>query len=170
MLKGIDPVLTADLLHLLASMGHGDDLVLVDANHPAQTIARATSYGKLIRLPGLSMERAARAILSVLPIDDFEPAPVRRIEVVGNPGDIPEVQRLVPDQAQQGWYAFQNYVEWLKSRGVTHTCAVVTKMKFDPAANVCDWMASNAGAADCANVIPHATTTSNETLLSMTAS
>ena len=40
-----------------------------------------------------------------------------------------------PDQAQQGWYAFQNYVEWLKSRGVTHTCAVVTKMKFDSNAN-----------------------------------
>ncbi len=95
MLKGIDPVLSAELLHLLASMGHGDDLALVDANHPAETIARASVSGKLIRLPGLTMERAARAILSVLPIDDFEPAPVRRMVVVGQPEEIPEVQRLV---------------------------------------------------------------------------
>lgn len=95
MLKGIDPVLSPDLLHLLASMGHGDDLVLVDANHPAETVARATASGRLIRLPGLTMERAARAILSVFPIDDFEPTPVRRMEVVGDPTTIPEVQRLV---------------------------------------------------------------------------
>src|SRR6478735_9188406 len=62
MLKGIDPVLTPDLLWVLAAMGHGDDLALVDANHPAQTIASATTSGRLIRLPGLTMERAARAV------------------------------------------------------------------------------------------------------------
>lgn len=95
MLKGIDPVLSTDLLHFLASMGHGDTLALVDANHPAETIARATSSGRLIRLPGLTMERVARAILSVLPIDDFEPDPIRRMEVVGDPAAIPEVQHAV---------------------------------------------------------------------------
>ena len=95
MLKKIDPLLSADLLYLLASMGHGDDLALVDANHPAETVARATRTGKLIRLPGLSMERVARAILSILPIDDFEPAPLRRMEVVGKPDDIPLVQQAV---------------------------------------------------------------------------
>ncbi|WP_439495965.1 RbsD/FucU family protein [Bosea sp. (in: a-proteobacteria)] len=92
MLKGLDPVLSADLLWVLAAMGHGDDLALVDANHPAQTIAAGTTSGRLIRLPGLSMARAARAILSVLPLDDFEPGPVRRMEVVGNPDEIPAVQ------------------------------------------------------------------------------
>ncbi|QCK84535.1 fucose-binding protein [Phreatobacter aquaticus] len=95
MLKGIDPVLSPDLLHLLASMGHGDDLALVDGNHPAETIARATASGRLVRLPGLTMERAARAILSVLPIDDFVGDPVRRMEVVGDAAAIPEVQKLV---------------------------------------------------------------------------
>lgn len=95
MLKGIDPVLNADLLWVLATMGHGDELAVVDANHPAQTIARATTLGRLVHLPGLSMARAMRAILSVLPIDDFEPAPLRRMEVVGNPGEIPAVQAEV---------------------------------------------------------------------------
>ncbi len=95
MLRGIDPVLSPELLKLLASMGHGDDLALVDANHPAETIAAATTTGVLIRLPGLGMARVASAILSLLPVDDFEPSPVRRMEVVGRPDDIPDVQAEV---------------------------------------------------------------------------
>jgi L-fucose mutarotase len=95
MLKGVDPLLSADLLWVLAAMGHGDDLALVDANHPAEKIARATTTGRLIRLPGIAMERAAAAILSVLPIDDFEPEPVRRMQVVGVPSEIPDIQREV---------------------------------------------------------------------------
>jgi L-fucose mutarotase len=92
MLKDIDPVLSADLLWVLAAMGHGDDLALVDANHPAETIARATTSGELICLPGLSMERVARAILTVFPLDDFTNDPVRRMEVVGDPDALPSVQ------------------------------------------------------------------------------
>ncbi len=95
MLKNLDPVLSADLLWILAAMGHGDDLALVDANHPAETIAAATTSGRLIRLPGLTMERAARAIISVLPIDDFEPEPLRRMQVVGDAAAIPAVQAAV---------------------------------------------------------------------------
>ena len=95
MLKGIDPVLSANLLWVLAAMGHGDDLALVDANHPAERIARATVTGRLVRLPGLSMARAARAILSLLPLDDFEPEPIRRMEVVGDKAAIPPVQAEV---------------------------------------------------------------------------
>ena len=43
MLRGIHPLLTADLLHVLARMGHGDDLAILDANHPAETIAASTT-------------------------------------------------------------------------------------------------------------------------------
>lgn len=92
MLKGISPLLSADLLWVLAAMGHGDDLAVVDANHPAETIARATVSGRLIRLPGVAIDRAVEAIMSVLPVDDFEPEPLRRMLVVGNPLDIPAVQ------------------------------------------------------------------------------
>jgi L-fucose mutarotase len=95
MLKGLDPVLSPDLLWVLAAMGHGDDLALVDANHPAERIARACISKRLIQLPGLTMERAARAILSVLPLDDFVPDPVRRMEVVSDASAVPEVQRAV---------------------------------------------------------------------------
>jgi L-fucose mutarotase len=95
MLKTIDPVLSADLLWILAAMGHGDDIALVDANFPAEKISRASISGRLVRLPGLSLVRAARAILSVLPIDDFVPDPVRRMEVVDDPAALPEVQREI---------------------------------------------------------------------------
>jgi hypothetical protein len=37
-----------------------------------------------------------------------------------------------PAQEQQGWLAFDNYVDWLNARGCKHTAAIVTKMKFDP--------------------------------------
>jgi L-fucose mutarotase len=95
MLKGLDPVLGPDLLWVLAAMGHGDDLAVVDANHPAERIAAATTTGRLVRLPGLTMARVVGAILSVLPIDDFEPAPLRRMRVVDDPSQVPPVQAEV---------------------------------------------------------------------------
>jgi L-fucose mutarotase len=95
MLKGIDPLLTPDLLWVLRAMGHGDDLALVDANFPAETVARETVSGKIVRLPGLTVARVARAVLSVLPIDDFVDDPVRRMEVVGDAAAVPQVQEEV---------------------------------------------------------------------------
>jgi L-fucose mutarotase len=93
LLKGLDRLLTADLLWVLAAMGHGDDLALVDGNHPAERIARATVSGRLIRLPGITVDRVAQ--VSVLPLDDFVETPVRRMEVVGQPEAIPLVQAAV---------------------------------------------------------------------------
>src|SRR5260370_39035774 len=55
MLLGLDPVLSPDLLHALAAMGHGDRLALVDANYPA------TRGPRLIQLPGIDMPRALQA-------------------------------------------------------------------------------------------------------------
>ena len=99
-LKGLDPILGPDLLWVLAAMGHGDDLAIVDANHPAERIASATVSRRIVRLPGLTMPRAVRAVLSVLPIDDFEPDPIRRMSVVGDAGTVPAVQHEV--QAEIG--------------------------------------------------------------------
>ena len=42
MLKGIDPVLNADVLHALRAMGHGDDLIIADTNFPSDSVARQT--------------------------------------------------------------------------------------------------------------------------------
>ena len=63
MLKGIDPILGPDLLRVLAAMGHGDEVVIADANFPAEANAR-----RLVRVDGVDATRAAEAILSLLPL------------------------------------------------------------------------------------------------------
>ncbi|MDF2983064.1 MAG: putative fucose binding protein [Devosia sp.] len=95
MLKGLDPVLNADVLHALKSMGHGDDLVIADMNFPSDSIARQTVYGKLLKLENVTAGRAVEAILSLLPLDSFVPHPALRMEIVGKPDEVPPVQQEV---------------------------------------------------------------------------
>ncbi len=85
MLKGIDQRLSAEIVHVLMLMGHGDDLVICDVNHPAASIAAETTYGRLIDMAGCDLPAAARAILSLMPLDTFVPAPVTRMQVVDDP-------------------------------------------------------------------------------------
>lgn len=85
MLIGLDPLLTPELLHALAAMGHGDRLVLVDANYPA------TRGQRLVRMPGADTPRVLRAILSLLPCDTFVDDPAAVMQVVGAPDEIPPV-------------------------------------------------------------------------------
>ncbi|WP_119299652.1 RbsD/FucU family protein [Dongia deserti] len=94
MLKNLDPLLNADVLYALRAMGHGDTLVLSDTNFPSDSIARQTRLGKLLRIDA-SCPRAARAILSVMPLDSFVEHATYRMEVVGDPKDIQPVQKEV---------------------------------------------------------------------------
>lgn len=93
MLKGIDPLLNADVLQALRAMGHGDDVVLCDTNFPADSVARSTVLGRLLRIENVTAPRAARAVLSVMPLDSFVDAPALRMEIVDKPDELPEVQR-----------------------------------------------------------------------------
>jgi L-fucose mutarotase len=88
MLKGLDPLLHADVLQALRAMGHGDELVVCDANFPADAVARQTATGKLLRIDGVDAARAVRAILSVLPLDTFVDNPAKRMEVVDEPDQL----------------------------------------------------------------------------------
>ena len=71
LLKGIDPLLTADVLHILRSMGHGDKLCICDCNFPAAQVATQTTSGKHVILT-VPLPEALDAICSVLPLDFFE--------------------------------------------------------------------------------------------------
>lgn len=93
MLKNINPLLNADVLYALRAMGHGDELVLCDANFPADSVARQTVLGKVLRIDGVDTTEAARAILSVLALDTAVEHPVRRMEIMGEPHTIPPVQQ-----------------------------------------------------------------------------
>jgi L-fucose mutarotase len=81
MLKGLDPLLSPDLLATLRAMGHGDEMAIVDANFPADAMAQ-----RLVRLDGLTATAVLDAVLSVMPLDDFVPDAAWRMEVVGDPG------------------------------------------------------------------------------------
>lgn len=72
MLKGINPLLGPDLLHILRAMGHGDEIAIVDGNYPAVTDAR-----RLVRMDGHGVVALAGAILSVMPLDHGVPAAFR---------------------------------------------------------------------------------------------
>ncbi|MBN9059591.1 MAG: RbsD/FucU family protein [Rhizobiales bacterium] len=95
MLKSINPLLNADVLYALRAMGHGDDLVICDTNFPADAVARETVLGELLRIDNVSAAEAARAILSVLPLDSFVEQPALRMEIVGSPDQLPGVQKEV---------------------------------------------------------------------------
>ena len=85
MLRNLDPLLSPDLLHALASMGHGDEIVIADANFPG------ASTGPLcLRADGSSASDVLRAVLSVMPLDTFVPDPALTMQVVGDAAAVPE--------------------------------------------------------------------------------
>jgi L-fucose mutarotase len=71
MLKTLDPLLNGALLQVLADMGHGSEIAIVDANYPASADAK-----RLVRLDGITATAALKAVLSLLPLDDFVESPV----------------------------------------------------------------------------------------------
>lgn len=95
MLKNISPLLNADVLHALKAMGHGDYLILSDLNFPSDSIARQTVLGKLLRMENTTSAEAAAAVLSLMPLDTFINNAAERMEVVGAPDDLPDVQQEV---------------------------------------------------------------------------
>ena len=108
MLKNLDPLLNADVLHALRSMGHGDNLVVADTNFPSDQVARSTVYGKMLRIDA-DAPRALRAILSVFPLDTAVPMgeAAMRMEVMGKPKEIlpvaQEVQAEVDRAEGKSW-------------------------------------------------------------------
>lgn len=92
MLRDIDPILSPDLLHILRAMGHGDELVIADANFPA------TSTGQRVtRLDGLEATRVLEAVLSVMPLDNFVSDPALTMQVVDDPNATPAVVSMFQD-------------------------------------------------------------------------
>ncbi len=107
MLKGISPLLNADVLYALRAMGHGDDLIICDTNFPADSIARQTRLGKLLRIDNVTAGEAAAAILSVYPLDTFVDDSAARMEVVGKPDELlpvaQEVQKAIDKAEAKSW-------------------------------------------------------------------
>ena len=95
MLKGLNPLLNAEVLFALRAMGHGDDLIIADTNFPAESVSRETGLGTLLRIDNTTAAEAVEAVLSVMPLDSFVDDSAARMEIVGSPEEVPEVQREV---------------------------------------------------------------------------
>lgn len=89
MLKNIPSLLTPDALHALASMGHGDELAIVDANFPAARVA-LQGGARLVELAGANATEVLQAVLQLLPLDHFEREAAWTMQVVGNAHAIPQ--------------------------------------------------------------------------------
>jgi L-fucose mutarotase len=89
MLKTLTRPHTPDLLHVLASIGHGDELAFVDCHVPAVSNAR-----RLVRLDGADLPDSLSACLQLMPLDTFLKDPALRMEVADSPDSIPKVQKI----------------------------------------------------------------------------
>jgi L-fucose mutarotase len=125
MLLGLDPLLSGDLLKILRDMGHGDMICITDCNFPAHEIARRAA------VPCVSLAtdtpRAARAILSVMPLDSFIDHPVRRMEDGNAPGELNEAhkdfQAVVHHTAGERWQ--MGSIERFAFYAAAATCAAI---------------------------------------------
>jgi L-fucose mutarotase len=85
MLKGIHPLLTPDLLHALAAMGHGDTVAIVDANFPSRSLGR-----RVVDVAGSSAPAVLDAVLTLFPLDASATPAAITMEVVDAPDSLPE--------------------------------------------------------------------------------
>jgi L-fucose mutarotase len=137
MLKGIDPLLCPPLLKVLAEMGHGDEVVVVDANFTAASLGRGKP---IIALPGIGLQRACAAVLSVFPLDAAVDQPIAFMQVSGQPfGYLSALQEAViasfvqADVATaQQCEAFERFAFYER---VKHAYAIVQTGEMQPYAN-----------------------------------
>ena len=85
MLKGVHPLLVPDLVHVLAAMGHGDEIAIVDANFPAASVGH-----RVIELRGVGSAEVLDAVLTVFPLDTVVVPAALTMQVVGDPAAVPE--------------------------------------------------------------------------------
>ncbi|MDB4250215.1 ribose ABC transporter [Candidatus Pelagibacter sp.] len=151
MLIKIDPILSPELLFTLRTMGHGDKLVLADANFPANSMNK-----NVIRLDGVNIKDAAKAILSVFPLDSFIVSQggtaANRMEVDDNPKELTETHKefiqVVKDVSGENWKVGSIerqsfYAESKKSYAIVTTtdarpfgCFILTKGVIKPDGSV----------------------------------
>ena len=82
MLKGISPVVSPDLLKVLAEMGHGDEIVISDAHFPAHYFGKDCAY--VLRADGLKADELMKGFIPLFELDCYA-TPVVMMDAV--PGD-----------------------------------------------------------------------------------
>lgn len=86
MLKGISHIISPELLKILCEMGHGDEIVIADGNFPAESVGK---NAKVVRMDGHNVPEVLKAVLELIPLDQYVEKPVRLMDRV--PGDSADV-------------------------------------------------------------------------------
>jgi L-fucose mutarotase len=136
MLKGIDPLITPDLLKLLMEMGHDEALLLADANFTALSLGAGKP---VLRLPGAGMVQVVKAIHSLLPLAADVTHPVAFMQVSSTaPPYLSALQREVLDLLKDSLLPHQRaepverYAFYDQVRSV---CAIVVTGELQPFGN-----------------------------------
>ncbi|WP_373976425.1 RbsD or FucU transport [Chitinibacter sp. SCUT-21] len=137
MLKGIDPLLTPDLLKVLAEMGHGDEIVIADANFTAASLAGSKP---LLHLAGVGVARTVEAVMSLLPLDQDVAQPVGYMQVSHQPdGWRSALQRHVIQQLSDAGHALETQCEAIERfafyERVKQAYAIVLTTELQPYGN-----------------------------------
>lgn len=77
MLKGISPLISPELLAVMARMGHGDELILADSHFPGETF-----NPRVLRADGLGIAELLAAILPLFELDSYVPHPLMMMAAV----------------------------------------------------------------------------------------
>ncbi len=87
MLKGINPIVSPELLKVLAEMGHGDEIVLSDAHFPGHTFCPKN----VLRGDGLQIPDLLEGIIPLLELDSYDDPLIMMAAVEGDALD-PQVE------------------------------------------------------------------------------
>lgn len=130
MLMGIDPRIPPKLLYVLAQMGHGDEIVVVDANYPAASSAACCVHKDVIDMPGVDATACVELITSLMPLDGFVDYGALRMQIDNAPDEMGEVHndvcavidRSLPDGGAQGSIERQDFYRRARAAfAVVHT-------------------------------------------------
>lgn len=103
MLKGVDPLVSPELLFVIAQMGHGDELVIADANFPAVTMGK-----RVVRADGHTTPGVLGAVLKLFPLDTFVESPAAVMRRVDKPNEDAPI-----------WTEFQKLLDGAEARHVS---------------------------------------------------
>lgn len=103
MLKRIPGCIPPALMEWMMRMGHGDTLVLADADFPADTLAK-----RVVRADGVSLLTLLDAILPFYPLDPFVAKPAAVMAQVDG-AEAPEVLRHAAEHIRPHEQAFDGF-------------------------------------------------------------
>ncbi|MEX2442661.1 MAG: L-fucose mutarotase [Alkalispirochaeta sp.] len=119
MLNGISPILSPELLKIVAEMGHGDELVIGDGNFPAASMSQ-----RLVRADGHGVAAILEGLLPLFPLDRFVSQPAALMQVVAGDTTKPTIwedyrsviQKFQPERISEGFEMVERFAFYDRTR------------------------------------------------------